>query len=154
MPTLAPVDNPPPPLAEETSPALVVVVPVAEAAEEAVVTVLLAVAVGAVDEVSKTAALSASSDSLAATRSLAGHPSSSPHALDAQHPRNGVSSWEHVYHALFEPPPSQSWDGISPYAVVLKLDARRSACGQAPSPSRHGSDVQQPRNWVLLPWQT
>lgn len=56
--------------------------------------VLLAVAVAAV-VVSKTAALFASSDSLAATKSLVGHPSSQ--ALVAQHPRNGVSSWEHVY---------------------------------------------------------
>lgn len=46
--------------------------------------------------VMKTVALCLLSDNLAANRSLVGHPSS--HALVEQQPRNGVSSWEHVYH--------------------------------------------------------
>lgn len=64
---------------------------------------LLAVALAVPAVVRNPAALLSSSDSLAATRSAAGHPSRPPllQAFDAQHPRNGCSSPDplQVYHS-------------------------------------------------------
>lgn len=39
------------------------------------------------------------------------------------------------------------------YLLVSKLEYLRSALGQMPEPSLHGSDAQHPRNWILLFWQ-
>lgn len=101
-----------------------------------------------------TAALLTSSASLAARRSPAGHPVVPPHASDAQHPRNGFFSPVplHVYH---DPPvpEAQAWSWIWAYLPASKLAYRTSACGHEPLPPAQGSDAQQPRNCVVLPWQ-
>lgn len=101
-----------------------------------------------------TAALLTSSESLAARRSIAGHPVFPPHASDAQHPRNGSLSPVplHVYH---DPPvaEAQAWSWIWAYSPASKLAYRTLACGHEPLPPTQGSDAQQPRNCVVLPWQ-
>lgn len=71
------------------------------------VVVVVAAAIAVV--VSKIAALFVLSESFAANRSFVGQPLSQ--ASVEQHPKNGVSSWEHVYHS---PVLAQACDLMSP----------------------------------------
>lgn len=117
---------------------------------------LLAVAAraGAVSD-KNTAALLVSSESLAARRSPAGHPVVPSHASDTQQPRNGSFS-PALLHVYQDPPvpEAQACSWIWAYSPASKLVYRTSACGHKPLPSAQGSDAQQPRNCVVLPWQT